>query len=227
MALPKLNFTAVPNIIFDEYQKHLSGGEFKTLCTICRKTIGWHKEADSISISQLQDLTGMSRPSIVAHIKKLEEAKLIVVDKKRGKGNTYTLAFEESKNFTSEATNWLNNLTSTSKKTLPTKERLNKRSSTRSTTYGSSNRDSRIPFLIAKYKELHNEYRGFDPNINYGGAGAVFKRLLQNNTPELIEQVMFYFFSYNGRTNTTVYDLEKNFDHVYGYIHDKANGRRK
>lgn len=63
-ALPTPNYTQVPNQVLDEWMPHLSGNEFKIVCVIVRKTTGWHKEWDSLSISLLSRLTGISESSV-------------------------------------------------------------------------------------------------------------------------------------------------------------------
>ena len=78
-------FTAIPNKIIDDLQPDLTASTFKVLVTICRKTIGWHKEEDQISNSQLQKLTGMSLSSIKRSIKTLIKMELIS-QARNGKG---------------------------------------------------------------------------------------------------------------------------------------------
>lgn len=80
--------------------------------------------------------------------------------------------------------------------------------------------------LIRYYAEKHEQRRGFEPSINWAAWGAVFKRLQHAATPDAIKQVIDTFFAYKGRTKMSVYDFEKAFDNVYGYIVDKAKGRR-
>lgn len=75
--------TQVPDEIFDEYMATLSGAEFKVLCYIARRTFGFRKEADTISISQICDGitrkdgrvldrgTGLSRASAFSALKTL------------------------------------------------------------------------------------------------------------------------------------------------------------
>jgi phage replication O-like protein O len=60
----KPNFTPVPNVILDEIMRGLNEGQFKTLMAICRKTYGWGKHSDQISLSQLADITGMDRSNV-------------------------------------------------------------------------------------------------------------------------------------------------------------------
>src|ERR1051325_9923519 len=45
--------TQVPNEIFDELMHDLSGAEFKVLCYIARRTYGFHRIEDSISLKQI------------------------------------------------------------------------------------------------------------------------------------------------------------------------------
>lgn len=61
------NFTQIPNEILDK-MADMTPAEFKVLMAICRKTFGWQKERDVISLSQLEELTGLSRTAVQAGI---------------------------------------------------------------------------------------------------------------------------------------------------------------
>lgn len=70
----------------------LSAAEFKCLVLIIRKTRGWHKQADAISVGQLREGTGIKKPHTVhAAIDKLVAAGWIEADKARGKMTVYRL----------------------------------------------------------------------------------------------------------------------------------------
>ena len=58
------NYTQIPNVIFDYWMAILSPGEFKVICAICRKTFGWNKQRDKISLRQLAKLTGLSERGV-------------------------------------------------------------------------------------------------------------------------------------------------------------------
>jgi phage replication O-like protein O len=45
--------------------RELNGAEFKVLAAIMRKTFGWNKSSDRISLSQLEDMTGLSRQGVI------------------------------------------------------------------------------------------------------------------------------------------------------------------
>lgn len=77
------NFTQIPNVVFDHWMAILTPAEFKVLLCICRKTFGWHKEKDRISLKQIADLTGLSRQSVINNIENLIAAGLVVKFKKK------------------------------------------------------------------------------------------------------------------------------------------------
>src|SRR5688500_20337815 len=46
-------YTQVPDELFDELMAHLSGAELKVLLYIIRRTFGFKKDSDNISLSQI------------------------------------------------------------------------------------------------------------------------------------------------------------------------------
>lgn len=48
-------YTQVPDEFFDVCLPHLSGSETKVMCYLFRRTFGWKKESDAVSLSQLTD----------------------------------------------------------------------------------------------------------------------------------------------------------------------------
>jgi len=71
------NYTEMPNILLDEWLPHLKETELKVLLVIYRKTFGWHKTRDQISLSQLEALTGLSRQHIIKGTNELIKKKII------------------------------------------------------------------------------------------------------------------------------------------------------
>jgi|SRR6267378_1587213 len=104
MRIPAPNFTATPNDLFDEWLPLLSHVELKVLMTIMRKTFGWHKIRDRISLSQLEKITGSKRSAIIKAAKNLQKMGLIfkeVVGEKGFENTVYELVvIEDSNNFT-------------------------------------------------------------------------------------------------------------------------------
>ena len=85
-----VNSFQVPNELIDKYLNKLNGNDLKILLVIIRKTKGWNKEFDGISISQFQKLTCIKdERTIRKSIKKLIEFKLIERVENSGKSNLY------------------------------------------------------------------------------------------------------------------------------------------
>jgi phage replication O-like protein O len=72
------NTSAIPNILFDYWMFRLTPAEFKVLLCIARKTYGWHKDVDKISITQIEKMTGLSRKGITQNLESLIEVGLIL-----------------------------------------------------------------------------------------------------------------------------------------------------
>jgi phage replication O-like protein O len=59
------NFTAIPNVLLDDHMADMKEAELRITLAIARKTFGWHKSADQLSLSQLMELTGLSRQGVI------------------------------------------------------------------------------------------------------------------------------------------------------------------
>lgn len=85
------NYTQIPNVFLDEQMPKIhSLSELKVVMAVMRKTFGWQKDEDEISISQLEDLTGLSRPSVNEGVKAALQHK-IITRRKVGNGYCYRL----------------------------------------------------------------------------------------------------------------------------------------
>lgn len=83
-------FTAIPDVVIDFLMAILTGAEFKVCIYICRRTLGFNKDVDTISISQLaggittkdgrvlDKGTGLSRDSVARAVRSLEKRGLII-----------------------------------------------------------------------------------------------------------------------------------------------------
>ena len=71
----------------------LSGQEYQVLWVIWRKTYGWHKKKDKISLGQIAELTGMNRPGVARIINKLVSKSVIKKD------NSYINVYEFNKHY--------------------------------------------------------------------------------------------------------------------------------
>lgn len=71
MRISAPTYTQTPNDLFDHWLPFLKEVELKVLLIIMRKTFGWHKIKDRISISQLQKLSGSTETNVIKAIKGL------------------------------------------------------------------------------------------------------------------------------------------------------------
>lgn len=102
------NYTSVPDQLFDELMPRLSGAELKVLLYIIRRTFGFKKNSDDISLSQmvngitkqngeiLDQGTGLGKASVARVLNSLEQKKIILrrrrsSEKKGDEATTYTL----------------------------------------------------------------------------------------------------------------------------------------
>ena len=76
------NSFQTPNVLIDEVMRCVSGPAFKILMTINRLTLGWNPlMAVEISIDPLGEITGLSRPSVVAGAQELAKIGVLLVKK--------------------------------------------------------------------------------------------------------------------------------------------------
>lgn len=112
--IEKPNYTQVPNIILDNMHE-LTGSEFKIIMLICRKTFGWHKEKDKISLSQITKNTGIGKTQAVKALKNLENKGLISTKKQQGNTTEFELVIESK----SELVQKVNTTCTESEQVLP------------------------------------------------------------------------------------------------------------
>ncbi len=133
------NYTAVPDELFDEQLADLSGAELKVLLYIIRRTFGFKKQSDNISLNQicrgivskdgnvLDRGTGLSQQSVLNALKGLIQKNAIIATKRmsKEKGNeptTYALnILTPSKNHTPPSPKNREGLLKKNKEALPQK----------------------------------------------------------------------------------------------------------
>jgi len=74
-------YTQIPNELLEQLAKiKLNSCEGRTIFALIRKTYGWHKETDRISISQFEKLTGLNRSSQCRALKSLVDRNVFIKD---------------------------------------------------------------------------------------------------------------------------------------------------
>ena len=91
------NAFQIPNSVIDELLAKLTCAELKCYLFVVRKTKGWNKESDSISVSQFMNVTGLSNRSVITACESLVEMGLLERSGGERKLNTYSVkAFDIS-----------------------------------------------------------------------------------------------------------------------------------
>lgn len=71
--------TAINNEVLEQLVKQcLLGSEYQVIFLVLRKTWGWHKTEDIISLTQFELGTGLTRPTITKTIKNLVSMNILV-----------------------------------------------------------------------------------------------------------------------------------------------------
>lgn len=168
----------------------IAGEEMQCLWVIFRKTYGWHKREDNISLSQFAVMTGLNKPAVLRALNKLLSKKIIeIIKNDNNMGNKYR--------FNKDFTQWqplAKKITALSKKIMtvgnndnlplsilqPQKKLITKETITK------ENRGTKIPPLIEdviKYfnenesneTEAHNFYDHFEAVSWYRGKTKLTK----------------------------------------------------
>lgn len=72
----------------------LSGHESRVLWALLRKTYGWHKKTDNISLTQFQAITGLPVPKISDTLQRLQRRNMITITE-NGKGKVKSYGFQK------------------------------------------------------------------------------------------------------------------------------------
>lgn len=106
------NSFIIPNSVVDELMADMSGVELKCYLFVVRKTKGWNKECDAISLTQFVKFTGAGKTAVVDALKNLVDLGLLV--KKTGVRNTSVYAINSFGNQTSSESELVQKANSTS-----------------------------------------------------------------------------------------------------------------
>ncbi|WP_257824218.1 replication protein [Aggregatibacter actinomycetemcomitans] len=97
MSKYSVNGFIFPNSIVDDLLAKLTCAELKCYLVVVRKTKGWNKESDSISVSQFMEVTGLSNRSVITACESLVQMGLLERSGGERKLNTYSVkAFDFS-----------------------------------------------------------------------------------------------------------------------------------
>lgn len=96
---PENGHIDIANELAEAFARYFPGkAEAQILWAILRKTYGWHKKEDEISIGQLMDMTKLSRRMVIYSLQNLEAKKIIIIKRKKktgGLNETNIISFQK------------------------------------------------------------------------------------------------------------------------------------
>lgn len=86
MASPQLEngYTKIANELLDaimRYPEVMKGSLFQVIAVVWRKTYGWDKKEDSISLSQFVEMTALSKRTVIYALQELEAKNVLIIRK--------------------------------------------------------------------------------------------------------------------------------------------------
>lgn len=101
------NHTQTPNDLFDCHMAQMGDAELRVVLVAIRKMLGYHKDRESISLTQFEDMSGLSRQGVIDGLAAAIKRGLIEELPQRGKRGvkTYGLVIQvdQSEDATSQA----------------------------------------------------------------------------------------------------------------------------
>ena len=170
MASPQIKdgYTKIANELLEAYlkiSKYLSPYENTVWLCILRKTYGYHKKEDWISLSQIGVMTNIRQSHIARSIRKLKERKMVIHSGERGK--TYLTSIQKDYNIWSLLPKQVRTTTQTGFELLP------KQVDTKDNTTKDNTTVVRDYFYLRFKETFGKEYIA-----NFGKDGKIFKDLL-------------------------------------------------
>jgi phage replication O-like protein O len=199
------NTTQVPNVLLDVVMREVSNPSLRVLLAIVRKTYGFQKQSDHISLTQLQEITGLSRQGVVNGARAL--GSLIAIRHGKREGNEYALnlnvatgelvnGVDQSTRLTSQrgAKTLVNGVdTQNQIRTKPNSVRKTSRSilansKTQPAAGFKETRDLYCELFIARF--------GSKPDFDGGRDGAILSGLLKSHDAAEVKELLRFFFEH-------------------------------
>lgn len=150
------NSFIIPNSVVDELMAEMSGVELKCYLFVIRKTKGWNKEFDAISLTQFIKFTGAGKTAVVDALKNLVELGLLV--KKTGVRNTSVYAINLFENQTSSESEPVQKVNSTSSESEPVTSSESEHTKNNNINTTTKNKNNNTRTAKTNVKELLAEY---------------------------------------------------------------------
>ena len=184
----------IANEIGEAFSKiRISGNEWRVLWVILRKTYGWHKKMDFISITQFQKETGLKRWHVSRALSNLIERQIVTKN-----GDSHIVSYGLQKDYT----RWRAVTKNGDKPKIVTKK-VSKSSpkmvNTKATTKANNSRskketDPRVKEFFNYWEETFQKETGQAYVFTFGKEGKLVKDLLQVHDSSTLQDGVKQFF---------------------------------
>lgn len=150
-----VNSFQLPNSVIDELLADLTGAELKCYLYVLRKTKGWNKEEDAISVSQFMKVTGLSNRKVIDACERLVELGLL--EQKIGSNKIKVFSVKDYKTSSSEESSLVKKVHSSSEESsLSVVKKVHTQNNNINNTTKNNNNNTRT--AKTNVKELLAEY---------------------------------------------------------------------
>jgi len=172
---------------------NISGYEYRILWALWRKTYGWHKKVDRISVTQFEKMTGLDRRNVARTLSRLIKRKLVV---------KFDNSFIATYGFQKDYSKWKTVVEiagGLSKSTTRSVVILNahKRKTTKEKTlvgHRKKETDPRVKEFLKYWGEIFQQETGSPYTASFGKDGQLIKDLLKIHPLETLKQLTRNFF---------------------------------
>ena len=213
-----------PNVLVDEILPDLKPSAVKVLNVIVRKTFGWQKLSDELSLSHLEKLTKLRRAAVVAAVAELERIEVVTIRRgAKGQGsNVYTLNVDIGTGLLVRKSNQFEFQTSShgslkielsKTQTKPNLFSIENKASVRKP----KNSDTRVKTLIGSFCSKYEDKVGSSYVPTWRKDGGLIKGLVTaDQTPEAIETAMDRYFAdeFSSRTGFDIGRFVNSFNRI-------------
>ena len=114
------NYTQIPNVLLDEIMQEMTEAELRVCLAIMRNTFGWQRQSHKMSLSYLQQATGLSRQGVLNGIESGIN-RGIICKESDGASYRYSLTISEyqSTKWTSQRNRLVNEVDHASQRSRP------------------------------------------------------------------------------------------------------------
>ena len=181
-------YVPIANEIIEALAKfRINGESWQVLLVVLRKTYGWNKKDDEISLTQFQQMTGLKRPNVVRSIKWLVSRKILHSIKE---DTSYATKYKFNKNFETWKPSIADDTRGVSRK-IP--KVVSPMIHTKDTIKRQKIPNPEVRVVQEYINSAFEKKYGFPPEVNYAAVGKRLRVLLGKYTVDGLKECIDWF----------------------------------